>query len=97
MGLLYQLETELEQELPERLRQSLQAALDVYQAQCPDCGLAMHRHHAYRRCIMTGYGAVELQIPVFRCGGCRRMSSGAEVLGEEERYRRYSKKPAKQP
>ena len=97
MGLLYQLETELEREIPVRLRQSLQRALDAYQAQCPDCGLAMHRHHAYRRSIMTGYGAVELQIPVFRCGGCRRMSSGADVLGEEERYRRYSKKPARQP
>ena len=42
MGLLYQLETELEQEIPVRLRQSLQAALDAYQAQCPDCQLAMH-------------------------------------------------------
>ena len=92
MGLLYQLETELERETPERLRQSWQAALDVCQAQCPECQLAMHRHHAYRRSIMTGYGAVELRIPVFRCGECRRMSSGAEVLGEDERYRRYSKK-----
>ena len=94
MGLLYQLETELERELPGRLRQSLQRALDAYQAQCPACGLVMHRHHAYRRSIMTGYGAVELQIPVFRCGDCRRLSSGADVLGAEERYRRYSKKPA---
>ena len=100
MGLLYQLETELEREIPERLRQSLQAALDAYQASAaadPDCDLAMHRHHAYRRSIMTGYGAVELQIPVFRCGECRRMSSGADVLGEDERYRRYSKKPANWP
>lgn len=95
MGLLYQLETELEQELPVRLGQSLQRARDAYQAQCPDCGLAMRRHHAYRRSIMTGYGAVELRIPVFRCGECRRMSSGADVLGAEERYRRYSKKLAK--
>ena len=92
MGLLYQLETELEQEIPVRLRQSLQAALDAYQAQCSDCELAMHRHHAYRRSIMTGYGAVELQLPVFRRQQCRRMSRGADVLGEGERYRRYSKK-----
>ena len=63
MGLLYQLEIELEQEIPVRLRQSLPAALDAYQAQCSDCELAMHRHHAYRRSIMTGYGVVELQIP----------------------------------
>ena len=96
MGLLCQLKTELEQEMPGRLRQSLQATLDVCQAQCPDCRLAMHRHHAYRRSIMTGYGmagcgAVELWIPVFRCGERRRMSRGADVSGSEERYRRYSK------
>ena len=103
MGLLYQLETELEREIPERLRQSLQAALDAYQASAaadPDCDLAMHRHHAYRRSIMTGYGVVELRIPVFRCGECRRMSpppADADVLGEDERYRRYSKKPANWP
>ena len=82
MGLLYQLETELEQEIPGLLRQSLPAALDVYQPLCPDCQLAMHGHHAYRRSIMTGYGAVELRIPALRCGECRRMSSGADVLGE---------------
>ncbi len=82
MGLLYQLETELEQEIPGLLRQSLPAALDVYQPLCPDCQLAMHGHHAYRRSITTGYGAVELRIPALRCGECRRMSSGADVLGE---------------
>ena len=93
MGLLYQLETQLEREIPTRLRRSLQEALDGYRAHCPDCRLAMHRHHRYHRSIMTGYGEVELQIPVFRCGGCQRMSSGMELLGDEERYRRYSKKP----
>ncbi len=91
MGLLYQLETETEREIPARLQASLQAALDVYRAHCSDCGLAMHRRHRYHRSIMTGYSEVELQIPVFRCGECRRMSSGMESLGDEERYRRYSK------
>ncbi len=75
-----------------RWRQSLQGALDVHQAQGPNCPLAMHRHHAYRRSMMTGYGAVELWIPVFRCGEYRRMRRGADVLGEAERHRRYSKK-----
>ena len=92
MGLLYQLETELEQELPARLRQALPVARDLYQAQCPDCQLAMRRHRAYRRSIVTGYGAMALWIPVFRCGECRRMSGGADVLGADARYRRYSKK-----
>ena len=42
--------------------------------------------------IATRYGVVELQVPVFRCGDCHSMTSGAELLGDEERYRRYSKK-----
>lgn len=93
MGLLYRLETELEREMPARLQRSLQEVLDAYRADCSDCGLGMHRHHRYHRSIMTGYGEVELEIPVFRCGECRRTSSGTDLLGDEERYRRYSKKP----
>ena len=94
MGLLNDLETRMEQELPQRLQESLQQALDEYRAECGRCGLLMHRHHRYPRSIMTGYGEVRLQIPVFRCGQCREMSSGIGLLGAEERYRRYSKKPA---
>ena len=51
----------------------------------------MRRHHRYRWSIVTGYGEVELEIPVFRCGERRRMSSGMDLAGDEERYRRYSK------
>ena len=91
MGLLNDLETRMEQELPQRLQESLQQALDEYSAEWGRCGLLMHRHHRYPRSIMTGYGEVGLQIPVFRCGQCREMSSGMGLLGEEERYRRYSK------
>ena len=93
MGLLNEMETRLERELPRRLQESLQQALDEYRAQCAPCGLLMHRQHRYPRSIMTGYGEVRLRIPVFRCGRCREMSSGMALLGEEERYRRYSKKP----
>ena len=71
MGLLYQLETELERELPGRLRQSLQRALDAYQAQCPACGLAMHRHHGS---IMTWSCRTLCSVR-----DCRRLSSGADV------------------
>lgn len=91
--MLNEMETRLERELPQRLQESLQEALDGYRAQCEGCGLLMHRHHRYPRSIMTGYGEVRLQIPVFRCGQCREMSSGMGLLGDEERYRRYSKKP----
>ena len=87
------METEMEREIPARLQASLQSALDEYRAHCSECGLAMHRHHRYHRSIMTGYGAVELEIPVFRCGECRGMSGGMDLPGDEERYRRHSKKP----
>ena len=93
MGLLNDLETQLEQEIPARLQESLQQALDDFRSECPDCGLLMHRHHRYPRSLMTGYGEVRLRIPVFRCGQCRQMSSGMVLLGDEERYRRYSKEP----
>ena len=79
----------MEREIPARLQQRRQAALDAYRAHCSDWGLAMRRQHRCHRSIMTGYGAVELQIPVFWCGDCRRMSSGMDLLGDEERYRRY--------
>ena len=53
----------------------------------------MHRHHHYARAIATGYGEVRLQIPVFRCGPCRRMAGGITLPGEEMRHQRFSKKP----
>ncbi len=94
MGLLYDLETRLEQQMPVQLQRSLQQALDDYQPLCPDCGRAMHRQHWYARTITTGYGAIRLRMPVLRCGVCHRMASGADLLGAEERHQRYSKKPA---
>ena len=68
MGLLNDLETQLEQEMPTRLQESLQQALDGYRAECSGCGLVMHRHHQYPGSIMTSYGEVRLSVPVFRCG-----------------------------
>ena len=89
--MLNELETRLEREMPQRLEESLQQALDEYRTQCEGCGLLMHRHRRYSRSIMTGYGEVRLQIPVLRCGQCREMSSGMALLGDGERYRRHSK------
>ena len=62
MGLLYDLETRLEQQMPVRLQQ----ALGDCQPLCPDCGLAMCRHHWYARTITTHYGAIRLRMPAFR-------------------------------
>jgi len=45
----------------------------------------------------AGYGEVRLQIPVFRCGQCRRMACGMTLLGGEMRYLRFSKKTMTSP
>ena len=71
MGLLHHLETQVERQIP-----ALQQALDDCQPLCDHCRLARHRHHHYARAIATSYGEVRLQIPVFRCGQCRRMAGG---------------------
>ena len=94
MGLLFDQETRLEQELPVRLQGNRQESLDSYRPQDRKCGLVMHRNcrHRCSRPIATRYGVLELQVPVFRCGDCRSMTSSAELLGDEERYGRYSKK-----
>ena len=53
----------------------------------------MHRHHRYARAIATGYGEVRLQIPVFRCGQCRRMAGGMTLLGNKCATSGFPKKP----
>ena len=80
MGLLDHLETQLERQIPVQLQASIQQVLDDYQPLCDHCRLGMHRHHRYTRAIATGYGEVCLQIPVFRCGQCRRMAGGMTLL-----------------
>ena len=91
MELLHHLETQLECQIPAQLQAALQQALDDYQ---PLCG---HRHHHYARAIATGYGEVRVQIPVFRCGQCRRMAGGMTLLGQEMRHQRFSKKTVTSP
>ena len=97
MRLLHHLETQLERQIPAQLQTALQQALDDYQPLCDHCRLAMHRHHRYARAIATSYGEVRLQIPVFRCGQCRRMAGGMTLLGDEMRHQRFSKKTVTSP
>ena len=97
MGFLHHLETQLERQIPAQLQAALQQAPDDYRPLRDQCGLAMHRHHRYARAIATSYGEVRLQIPVFRCGPCHRMTGGMTLLGEEECRRRFSKKTVPPP
>ena len=62
---------------------AIRQALDDYQPLCNHCRLAMRRHHRYVRAIATGYGEVRLQIPVFRCGQCRRTAGGMALPGDK--------------
>lgn len=96
MGLLYELEEQLEGTVHDQLEQALREALDYYRPMCKKCDLAMHRHHTYPRSILTRHGELDLIIPVFRCGECGDMHSASEVIGEEESRKRYSKKRGKQ-
>ena len=97
MGLLHHLETQLERQIPAQLQAALQQALDDYQPLCDPCRLAMHLHRRYARAIATSYGEVRVQIPVFRCGQCRRMAVGMALLGEEMHHQRFSKKTVTPP
>ena len=49
MGLLEDLETQLEREIPLQLQTKLQQALNHYQPHCFRRALAMRRHHRYDR------------------------------------------------
>ena len=80
-----------------QLQAALQQALDDYQPICDHCRLAMHRHHRYSRAIATSYGEVRRQIPVFRCGQCRRMAGTMTLPGDEMRHQRFSKKTVTPP
>ena len=90
---LDRLETQLECQIPGQRQAALRQALDDYQPLCGHCRLAMHRHHRYARAIATSYGEVRRQMPVFRCGQCRRMTGGMTLPGDGMRHQRFSKKP----
>ena len=78
---------------PSDCKPAPQQARDDCQPLCDRCRLAMHRHHRYARAVATGYGEVRRQIPVFRCGRCRRMAGVMTLLAAEMRHQRFSKKP----
>ncbi len=92
MGMLYQLEEQAEKTVTQEIQDTLQDALMLYKPMCKACDLAMARHHNYRRTLITKYGAVNLAMPVFRCGKCGDMQSGMELVGDVERRKSYSKK-----
>ena len=98
MGLLDHLETQLERQIPAQLQ--ARSSNKPWMTTSPSATIvasAMHRHHRYARAIAISYGEVRLQIPVFRCGQCRRMADGMTLLGHGMRYQRFSKKTVTSP
>ena len=66
MGLLNDLENQLERQIPAPLPTGWSQARDDYRPAGPDCQLALPRHHRYACAITTSYGAGRRPIPVFR-------------------------------
>ena len=92
MELLYELESQADEFIVDRMRRTIADALSGYKPMCEECDVAMARHHCYERTLITKYGEMRLDIPVFRCGDCGAMRSGMNVIGKGQTRRRYSKK-----
>ncbi len=92
MELLYELESQADEFIVERLRRTIADALSQYKPMCEECDVAMARHHSYERTLIAKYGETRLDVPVFRCGDCGAMTSGMDVIGKGQTRKRYSKK-----
>lgn len=91
MELLYELESQADEFIVERMRRTIADALSSYNPMCEECDVAMARHYCYERTLITKYGEMRLDVPVFRCGAMR---SGMDVIGKGQTRKRYSKKYA---
>ena len=94
MELLYELETQADEFIVDRMRWTIADALSNYNLIPKECDLVMVRHHCYERTIITKYGEMRLDVPVFRRGDCSAMPSGIDVIGRGQMRKRYSKKYA---
>ena len=76
------------------MRRTIANALSQYKPMREECDVAMVRHHSYERTLITKYGEMRLDIPVFRCGDYGAMTSGMDVIGKDQTRKLYSKKYA---
>ena len=82
MELLYELEAQADDLIVERMRRTIADALSRYNPIRQDCDVAMARAHSYERTLITKYGEMRLDVPVFRCGDCGAMRGGMYVIGK---------------
>ena len=66
MELLYELESQADALIVERMRRTIADVLSRYKPMCEECAVAMARHHCYERTLITKYGAMRLDVPMFR-------------------------------
>ena len=53
MELLYELESQSDEIIAERMRQTIEDALSQYKPMCEECDVAMARRHSYKRTLIT--------------------------------------------
>ena len=92
MELLYELESQADEFIVERMRRTIVDAPSSYKPMRQECDVAMARHHSYERTLITKYGEMRLDVPVFRCGDCGAMRGRLDVIGKGRTRKRYSKK-----
>ena len=92
MELLYELESQADEFIVERIRRTIADALSQYKPMCEECDVAMARHHSYERTLIAKYGEMRLDVPVFRCGDFGAMTRGMDVIGKWQTRKLRSKK-----
>ena len=64
--LLYELESQADEFIVERMRRAITDALSRYKPMRQECDVPMARNHCYERTLITKYGEMRLAAPVFR-------------------------------
>ena len=90
MELLYELESQSDEFIVDRMRWTIVDALSLYNPMRQERYVAMARHHSYERTLITKYGEIRLDIPVFRCGDCGAPRGGMEIVGKGQARKWYS-------
>ena len=84
---LYELETQADEFIEfivERMRRTIAAALSLYKPMRQERHMSTARHRCYKRTPVTKYGAMRLDVTMFRCGDCGAMRGGMDVTSKEQ-------------
>ena len=92
MELLYELKTQADALIVERMRRTIADALSSHKPLREERYLAMARRHCYERTLIAKRGEMRLDIPAFRRGDCGAMRGAMDVIGKGQTRKRRSKK-----